>query len=139
VDALGCATLVASSNIKSNGSLITTGITMNQLGALAFLDYFTGGVTRLLARGPDASTDGSLSIITTRSDGSNVLTPISIDASGSIFIASGNDLRMSAVDDVVITGLGTYADNAAAIAGGVPVGGLYIASSGDPRPVCIRV
>lgn len=120
--------------LKTNGAISFSGTSSGvNLGPLAFLDYFPGGTTRLVARGPDNSTNGSVQIITTRANGDEIRSIVNISQDGSV------SLNIDIGASLSIGGLAQYANNAAAASGGVPVGGLYIASSGDPRQLCIRV
>jgi hypothetical protein len=121
--------------IICSGSVVTKSVNPELLtfGA-GFIDYDeANNETRLVSKGPTSSINGAFRILTNRLDGSGGRTSMSIDVSGNItlIVPSGASISFS--------GLGTYADNAAAASGGVPVGGLYIASSGDPRPICVRV
>lgn len=120
--------------IVVNEALISKGLnSVSQNSGLGYLDYSpSDDTTRIVSRGGDASTNGGFIVVSTRSDGTNQLTYLYFDSDGNayIYIPSGSNLQ--------IVGLETYANNAAAASGGVPVNGLYIASSGDPRPLCVR-
>jgi hypothetical protein len=63
---------------------------------------------------------------------------MSIDDAGMLDVSGGAIVRstMTATSNVIMSALPSFANNAAAIAAGLPVGALYLALSGDPRPVC---
>ena len=66
----------------------------------AVLDYSGGG--RIIARGPDAATNAGFSVVSTRSDGTNVLTPLAISAAG--VITANNGLTVASGQTLTLTG-----------------------------------
>lgn len=91
----GIGTLGASGPITGASSLITTGINTSSAAAnRGVLDY-TGGTTRLISWGPDASTNGAMQLASIRSDGTNLLIPISFNAAGNTTVAGTLDVTGS--------------------------------------------
>lgn len=74
--------------LSVGGALQVTGAAVANTANTGLFDYQTGA--RMIARGADASTNGALKFISTRSDGSNSLTPFQINATSNIVITSSN-------------------------------------------------
>ncbi len=72
-----------SENIDSNGAVVARGVATSTVAKTSILDFNTvTGNGRMFARGPDGSTNAGFQFLSTRSDGTNVLTPLAFDASG---------------------------------------------------------
>ncbi|MFA6322494.1 MAG: hypothetical protein WCX71_03365 [Candidatus Buchananbacteria bacterium] len=88
-----------------NGALVARGAAQTTINPnVAILD-FSGGNGRLIARGPDISTNGGWQFITTRSNNTNVLAPLTISSGGNVGVgttAPGAKLEVSG--QVKITG-----------------------------------
>ena len=88
--------LVANAGAPSFSATPTLGyLRVNAAGVTAAasqlsLDQVLSTTSRLIAFGPDASTNGIWNIASARSDGSNVLTPISISAAGNVGIGTAS-------------------------------------------------
>lgn len=71
----------------NTGYLKVTSLAASPVASQGIVDYEpANNAARVVARGPDVSTNGQIRLITTRSDGSNVLTSIRIIANGNVGI-----------------------------------------------------
>lgn len=68
----------------ANGGLLISGAIASNVASTAILDYSSGA--RLISQGTDASTNGLISLISQRSDGSNSLTAISTSLTGTVAV-----------------------------------------------------
>lgn len=76
-----------STNLHTN-HVIVSGQVSETVASRGIFD-FSSGAARIVARGADTSTQGAITFNTTRSDGSNLFTPIVILANGNVGIGTG--------------------------------------------------
>ncbi|MFH0855786.1 MAG: hypothetical protein V1869_04695, partial [Candidatus Omnitrophota bacterium] len=86
---VGIGTTSPSEKLQVSGGVKIAGAATTNLASSLTIDYITGtSISRLISQGADTSTNGKISLLSSRSDGSNSLTILASDTNGNVGIGT---------------------------------------------------
>lgn len=104
-DNTGGGQVIFDTGATFGGPIKVSNSTVSDISANTAFFYYTNPNMRLIGRGPDAATNASFQIITTRSDGSNTIVPFTIDSAGKINIPNTTYVGSSTTNTFMTTGI----------------------------------
>ena len=107
--------LTSSGIVATDSYIRVKGSDSSPVASSGVLD-FSGGITRLISRGANTNTNGAFQLISTRSDGTNAITALTVDTDGTVNLVAkmvfdglivgtsgSSDVKVIRTDDYEIT------------------------------------